>query len=206
MITGITDAYPFETKSIENISDEELKSAGFGVWTRYVPLSNVVQIGNIGILESSCFHQFRIENKTNKQLHILGYDCTNPQEQQVLIYIWDQMNSLHQKTISLGFPYEEQNLILIIGGDFFVSQSIPPYNFENFLLSFFPGQTYYFLDCFQNDPDEFTNMIEPYLNYDCLCEPSLITSIADVTIEKSNIYEFVSEYPIVLIIWLGKDQ
>ncbi|CAD8173411.1 unnamed protein product [Paramecium pentaurelia] len=74
---------------MESIDDDiysDFNCAGFGVWSRYVPFSNVVQIGEIGILDSSCFYLFRIQDKTNSQLYFLQYECINSEQKTIKKY------------------------------------------------------------------------------------------------------------------------
>lgn len=50
--------YPVYTLLIQNnqIEMENDLCGIFGVWSRYMPLINIVQVANIGILDSNCFH------------------------------------------------------------------------------------------------------------------------------------------------------
>ncbi|CAD8075937.1 unnamed protein product [Paramecium primaurelia] len=77
---------PFIMESIDDDIYSDFNCAGFGVWSRYVPLSNVLQIGEIGILDSSCFHLFRIQDKTNSQLYFLQYECVNSESKTIIKY------------------------------------------------------------------------------------------------------------------------
>ncbi|CAD8211130.1 unnamed protein product [Paramecium pentaurelia] len=77
---------PFTIKSIRNELDSDIICAGFGVWSKYVPLSNVVQIGEIGILDSSCFHLFRIQDQINNQLYFLSYECLDFEKKTIKKY------------------------------------------------------------------------------------------------------------------------
>ncbi|CAD8201980.1 unnamed protein product [Paramecium pentaurelia] len=51
----------------------------YGVWSKYLPLSTISQVGLIGMFDSHCFLQNSIiENKT-KEINLLYYDCVDQQ-------------------------------------------------------------------------------------------------------------------------------
>ncbi|CAD8174747.1 unnamed protein product [Paramecium pentaurelia] len=85
-ILSLPSIYPLIIEPIENQMDTDINCAGFGVWSRYVPLSNVVQIGEIGILDSSCFHLYRIQDRINNELHFLQYECVNFEQKTIKKY------------------------------------------------------------------------------------------------------------------------
>ncbi|CAD8095118.1 unnamed protein product [Paramecium sonneborni] len=99
--------YPLAIQPIENYFNKDFQIAGFGVWSRYVPLSSIVQIGEIGILDSSCFHLFRIENRTTKDLHFIYYECLNFESKTILKYFQfiglDGINLTEEIPISHSF-------------------------------------------------------------------------------------------------------
>ncbi|CAD8085196.1 unnamed protein product [Paramecium primaurelia] len=216
-----------------------MHSAGFGVWSKYVPLSTVIQIGEVGILDSSCFHLFRIQDSKNNELHFIQYECVNfqehtikkyflffsndgndckeeiiinnasyeniwyfqgfftiPSQNMVSIYLYEQMTLIIQKQIQVQFLFEETNYDLIIGGDLkIINKNSQFQTVENKLLSYFPGQIYYLVDCYQYEPEFFIWIIESNNENSCLCEFSNISEIADVTIEKQDQFEFVAQKP-----------
>ncbi|CAD8173408.1 unnamed protein product [Paramecium pentaurelia] len=235
-ILNLPSINPFTIQSIENEMDSDINCAGFGVWSRYVPLSNVVQIGEIGILDSSCFHLFRIQDKTNSQVYFLQYECVNfeqktikkyfqflgsdgsdfieeiqineesyeyvwnfqgfitiPSQKQVTIYYYEQVTQIFSKQLQIDYPFEGINSNLIIGGDFKVSQNSPLYNLENSLLSYFPGNLDYLLDCLLNNPDYFLEIIQSNEENFCWCQQSAKTDIDDVIIQKQDLFQFVSQ-------------
>ncbi|CAD8122834.1 unnamed protein product [Paramecium sonneborni] len=77
VIYKLPTTFPLAIYPIENNYIFDFPCAGFGVWSRYLPLSSVIQIGEIGILDSSCFHLFRIEDRMTKDLYFVFYECIN---------------------------------------------------------------------------------------------------------------------------------
>ncbi|CAD8189309.1 unnamed protein product [Paramecium octaurelia] len=78
--------YPLQTALMDNTDQYDACCAGVGVWSRYVPLSNLIQIGTIGMLDSSCFHIFRIQDKTNNELHFIYYECIDYENKTIKKY------------------------------------------------------------------------------------------------------------------------
>ncbi|CAD8082452.1 unnamed protein product [Paramecium primaurelia] len=235
-IQNLPSIYPLIIEPIENEMDTDINCAGFGVWSRFVPLSNVVQIGEIGILDSSCFHLYRIQDRINNELHFLQYECvdfeqktikkyfqflgsdgrqfqqeisineasyefiwyfqgfiTIPSQQQVSIYLYEQMSQIFSKQIQIQFPLEGTNYNLIIGGHFKVSQNSPLYTYENRLLSYFPGQMYYFRHFFTDQPDYFLKIIEQNNEKQCFCQNSATIEIEDAIIQQQDQFQFLSQ-------------
>ncbi|CAD8137809.1 unnamed protein product [Paramecium octaurelia] len=71
---------------MENTNKDDRCCAGVGVWNRYVPLSNLIQVGTIGILDSNCFQLFRIQDKTNNELHFIHYQCVDYENKTIKKY------------------------------------------------------------------------------------------------------------------------
>ncbi|CAD8178055.1 unnamed protein product [Paramecium pentaurelia] len=85
-ILSLPSIYPLIIEPIENQMDTDIICAGFGVWSRFVPLSYVLQIGEIGILDSSCFHLYRIQDRINNELHFLIIECVNFEQKTIKKY------------------------------------------------------------------------------------------------------------------------
>ncbi|CAD8114144.1 unnamed protein product [Paramecium primaurelia] len=81
--------YPVYTFSIQNnqIEMENDLCGIFGVWSRYMPLSNIVQVGNIGILDSNCFHLLNAQEQTTKRINFLHYECLDFETKQIHKYV-----------------------------------------------------------------------------------------------------------------------
>ncbi|CAD8117347.1 unnamed protein product [Paramecium primaurelia] len=85
-ISILPPQYPYRQFEIQQSSIVDGKSECFGVWSKYLPLSNIVQTGEYGILDSSCFHQFRIQEKVEKNLYFLFFECISFEEKIVKKY------------------------------------------------------------------------------------------------------------------------
>ncbi|CAD8102338.1 unnamed protein product [Paramecium sonneborni] len=55
----------------------------YGMWSRYVPLSTISQTGPVGIFDSSCYHLNSVQEKENKRINFIYYDCINIKEMNV---------------------------------------------------------------------------------------------------------------------------
>ncbi|CAD8167810.1 unnamed protein product [Paramecium octaurelia] len=47
----------------------------YGLWSRYTPLSNINQLGLVGIFDSNCFHLHSALEYSNERLNFIVYDC-----------------------------------------------------------------------------------------------------------------------------------
>ncbi|CAD8108319.1 unnamed protein product [Paramecium sonneborni] len=101
--------YPQEIYQITY--DEHLKiyQNGFGVWSRYTPLSNIQQIGEIGILDSNCFNLFNIKDSVTNELHFVQYECINFETQSIKKYfqfLSHDRNSFKEEILINDTSYE----------------------------------------------------------------------------------------------------
>ncbi|CAD8137799.1 unnamed protein product [Paramecium octaurelia] len=49
----------------------------YGLWSRYTPLSNINQLGLVGIFDSNCFHLHSALEYSNERLNFIFYDCVD---------------------------------------------------------------------------------------------------------------------------------
>ncbi|CAD8108641.1 unnamed protein product [Paramecium sonneborni] len=75
IINNLSTYHPLAVIEIINDEQFEILQNGFGIWSKYQPLSNFEQIGEIGQLDSYCFHLFRIEDRITNELHFVYYEC-----------------------------------------------------------------------------------------------------------------------------------
>ncbi|CAD8214597.1 unnamed protein product [Paramecium pentaurelia] len=68
--------YPFNSGT-QNYN--KFDAFSYGVWSKYLPLSIISQVGLIGMFDSHCFLQNSIIENTNKEINLLYYDCVDPQ-------------------------------------------------------------------------------------------------------------------------------
>ncbi|CAK75412.1 unnamed protein product (macronuclear) [Paramecium tetraurelia] len=55
----------------------------YGFFTRYNPLIEINQLGDIGILDSNCYHIFNIRDTKDNNINFLYYDCVDYQKKQI---------------------------------------------------------------------------------------------------------------------------
>ncbi|CAD8123905.1 unnamed protein product [Paramecium sonneborni] len=60
-----------------NFTDFECNT--FGLWSRYNPLGNITQVGDLGVLDSNCYHLFSIREQTTNEPNLIYYDCLDIQ-------------------------------------------------------------------------------------------------------------------------------
>ncbi|CAD8099977.1 unnamed protein product [Paramecium sonneborni] len=55
----------------------------FGLWSKYNPLGNISQVGDVGVLESNCYHQLSAIEQTKDEINFLYYDCVDYQNKNI---------------------------------------------------------------------------------------------------------------------------
>ncbi|CAD8212356.1 unnamed protein product [Paramecium pentaurelia] len=65
----------------------EIYNTYFGIWFQYLPLSNTTQIGNIGILDSNCFHLLHTKEQKTERINFLLYLCLDYEIKTVFTYL-----------------------------------------------------------------------------------------------------------------------
>ncbi|CAD8213394.1 unnamed protein product [Paramecium pentaurelia] len=102
-ITILPTFYSYKQFEVKQSNSLDGESACFGVWSKYVPLSNIVQTGEYGILYSSCFHQFRIQKKVDSNVYFLYFECISFEEKMVKKYFQflDSDNRVTTEQISI---------------------------------------------------------------------------------------------------------
>ncbi|CAD8169558.1 unnamed protein product [Paramecium octaurelia] len=84
--TYLLSQYPFRVYPLLR-SRMYTACSGYGVWSRYVPLSNIVKIGQIGILDSNCFHQHHAQEPTTQRINLIYYECLNYEANSIIKYL-----------------------------------------------------------------------------------------------------------------------
>ncbi|CAD8179807.1 unnamed protein product [Paramecium pentaurelia] len=78
--------YPIEIFKIKPNSIE-IYNTYFGIWWKYLPLSNTTQIGNIGLLDSNCFHFLHAKESITERINFLYYLCLDYEIKTVYTYL-----------------------------------------------------------------------------------------------------------------------
>ncbi|CAK66334.1 unnamed protein product (macronuclear) [Paramecium tetraurelia] len=81
----------------------------YGFYSKYNPLSNIIQLGNIGILDSNCYHIYSIKDQTSNNINFLQYDCIDYEKKQIekaYIFIGDD-GQIYKHSYQMNiFEYE----------------------------------------------------------------------------------------------------
>ncbi|CAD8072151.1 unnamed protein product [Paramecium primaurelia] len=77
--------HQFSSEKIDltQIGESNEISYGYGIWSKYNPLSNISQVGSIGLLDSDCFHLHNVVDQETESLNLIYYDCLDYQSQKI---------------------------------------------------------------------------------------------------------------------------
>ncbi|CAD8102417.1 unnamed protein product [Paramecium sonneborni] len=81
----------------------------YGLWSKYNPLSNIRQTGEVGMFESDCFQLHNAISIYNKSLNLIYYDCLNYQTKKIFkeIQFIDNINEQNNLKANIDvFEYE----------------------------------------------------------------------------------------------------
>ncbi|CAD8083297.1 unnamed protein product [Paramecium sonneborni] len=68
----------YSTPLTVNINNYQMDDTGiYGVWSRYIPLSTIKQIGVFGIMDSKCYHLNSAMEIYTKRINFIYFDCLN---------------------------------------------------------------------------------------------------------------------------------
>ncbi|CAK84286.1 unnamed protein product (macronuclear) [Paramecium tetraurelia] len=84
--TYLLSQYPFQVYPLSR-SQMYTACSGYGVWSRYIPLSTIVKIGQIGILDSNCFHLHHAQEPTTQRINLIYYECLNYEANSIIKYL-----------------------------------------------------------------------------------------------------------------------
>ncbi|CAD8188112.1 unnamed protein product [Paramecium octaurelia] len=103
--------YQFSSETIdlnEIVGSDEI-SYGYGVWSKYNPLSTISQVGTIGLFDSDCFHIHNAVDQQSQSLNFIYYDCLDYSSLKIVktITFIDEVGEQHNFEVNIdSFQYE----------------------------------------------------------------------------------------------------
>ncbi|CAD8122669.1 unnamed protein product [Paramecium sonneborni] len=101
-----TESYNFVAFSynIDFSNFTQVSCNSFGLWSKYNPLGNTIQIGNEGMLDRNCYHLFSVSEQTNKETNMLLYECLDNKQQSIkkVFNFIDQDGSIYKFEIPIN--------------------------------------------------------------------------------------------------------
>ncbi|CAD8094623.1 unnamed protein product [Paramecium sonneborni] len=101
-----------------NINNYQIDEVGiYGIWSRYIPLSTIKQIGAFGIIDSNCYHLNSAIEKYTQRINFVYFDCLNSETMTVTKHLQfiDDQRQLHKLQIKIDpFQYEYYWYFLVI--------------------------------------------------------------------------------------------
>ncbi|CAD8119156.1 unnamed protein product [Paramecium sonneborni] len=124
----LNSAFQFESFTFysdkSTLEEENHHCFGYGIWSRYVPLSNTAQIGVIGMLDSNCYHLHQAMEQTTQQINFVYYECVNFDSQTVTKYIeFKGSDGVNQNTQFDINPFEYEYVWYFLGFEMVPSEN-----------------------------------------------------------------------------------
>ncbi|CAD8128827.1 unnamed protein product [Paramecium sonneborni] len=101
--------YSSEIIDLKQLGESEEISYGYGIWSKYNPLSTISQVGMIGLFDSDCFHISNVVDQQTLSLNLIYYDCLDFHLQQIqkTIQFIDNEGKQHKYQLNIdNFEYE----------------------------------------------------------------------------------------------------
>ncbi|CAD8162326.1 unnamed protein product [Paramecium pentaurelia] len=103
--------YQFSSEKIElnQIGESDEFSYEYGIWSKYNPLSNISQVGMIGIFDSDCFHIHNVVDQQTQSLNLIYYDYLHYESYKIyktLQFIDNEGQQHHFEFLIDNFEYE----------------------------------------------------------------------------------------------------
>ncbi|CAD8126702.1 unnamed protein product [Paramecium sonneborni] len=108
----MSSLYQFSSEKVDlskMIENEEQLSYGYGIWTRYNPLSTISQVGVVNLFDSDCYNIHNVVDQETQSLNLIYYDCLDYPLQKIkkIIQFIDNEGKEQRFELSLdGFEYE----------------------------------------------------------------------------------------------------
>ncbi|CAD8209927.1 unnamed protein product [Paramecium pentaurelia] len=126
--------------------------------------------------------------------YFIGFEMV-PIENRFTIYFSNHEKLVQTHQIQIEFPFYDEKLNLIFGGDLSVKHDQQLHNSENEKLSYFPGQVL-ILNYYQISQQQYCNTVISFILSsqidECRCVPSQNTKINDQVIQKKEEFLFIS--------------
>ncbi|CAD8169287.1 unnamed protein product [Paramecium pentaurelia] len=83
----------------------------YGLWSKYNPLTSILQVGSVGLFDSDCFHLHSAVEESSLTLNLIYYDCIDISLKKITktIAFIDNDSMQHSYTIDID-PFEYENV------------------------------------------------------------------------------------------------
>ncbi|CAD8112942.1 unnamed protein product [Paramecium sonneborni] len=112
-IKEMDSLYQYSQQSIVIQQDAPsiLSAFRYGLWSKYNPLTNILQVGSVGLFESDCFLLHRAVEEVTQALNLIYYDCLDEASQKIkkTIAFIDNEDVQHIFTFDVD-PFEYENV------------------------------------------------------------------------------------------------
>ncbi|CAD8092588.1 unnamed protein product [Paramecium primaurelia] len=104
--------YQYCQQSIILQGNTQISSAfRYGLWSKYNPLTSIIQVGNVGLFDSNCFHLHSAVEELSLSLNLIYYDCIDDSLKKIskTIAFIDNNDMQNSFTIDID-PFEYENI------------------------------------------------------------------------------------------------
>ncbi|CAD8097972.1 unnamed protein product [Paramecium primaurelia] len=112
-IKEMDSMYQYSQESIVIIENTSsiLNAFRYGLWSKYNPLTNILQVGNVGLFDSDCFLLHSAVEELSQALNLIYYDCINYSSKKIQknIAFIDNNELQHSFKIDID-PFEYENV------------------------------------------------------------------------------------------------
>ncbi|CAD8080777.1 unnamed protein product [Paramecium sonneborni] len=110
-IVELSQDYQFQIEQL-NLQNQDFglnQYFTYGLWSKYIPLGQISQIGRIGIFDSNCFHLHNAADSQTMKVDLIYFDCLDSELMQITkgIQFYDNFGNFHSYNITLDqWEYE----------------------------------------------------------------------------------------------------
>ncbi|CAD8197264.1 unnamed protein product [Paramecium pentaurelia] len=104
--------YQYSQQSIVLQGNTQISSAfRYGLWSKYNPLTSILQVGSVGLFDSNCFHLHSAVEELSLSLNLIYYDCIDDSLKKIskTIAFIDNNDMQNSFTIDID-PFEYENI------------------------------------------------------------------------------------------------